>query len=144
MQHCNRLQQNCPATLCNTLQHTVTPNNTLQYTAAHYYSALNHPRMHSAIHCDALQHYVQNIAHAATRCNTIHHNATHCSALQHTVILCSTLQHTVTPFNTMCNTLQHTATHCNTLQHTATHCDATRPTTLCATCCNTLQHPATR
>ena len=100
--HCNirraRGTVSCPASHCNTLQHTTT-------------------------HCNTLQHQEStwNCVTSVTSCITLQHTATHYNSLQHTatsgehVELCDVR-----------DVLHHTVTHCNTLQHTATHCKIRR------------------
>ena len=127
----------------NTLQHTATHCNTLQFhslpaqhtaTTTHYN---NRVLMHIwfeqsqmmtkhicliyvATHCNILQHDAtrcNTLQHAATRCYTLLHATTHCQTLPNTATYCIIMQHNAIhgPY------LQHIATHCNTLQHTATY-----------------------
>ena len=59
------------------------------------------------------------------------HSATHCNALQHTAtrVECGRVANgTAGSCNIRYNTLKHTATHCDTLQHTATHCNTLQHT----------------
>jgi len=100
--------------------------------------------LHTATHCNTLQHTCHTLQHAATHCNTLQHTATHYNTLQHTATHCNTQQHTaiycntpatprpvaaeaMTTFGCHTSTLLsvdescQTTTHYNTLQHTATH-----------------------
>jgi len=98
--------------------------------------------MHTATHCNALQH---TASHTAAHCTALQHTATHNSHNTHFVASStSTPAHTATH----CNTLQHTATHCTALHHAAPHCTALQHTTHTSwqahhRLLNTLQHTAT-
>jgi len=99
------------ATLCHTLQHTVTYCNTLQYTTI----------------SDTEASCTRAMWRVRGRWDTLQHTATHCNTLQHTATLYNTLQFRIQGpraparyggWDGMhCNTLSHTATHCNKLQH---------------------------
>jgi len=92
----------CDEILCNTLQHTVTPCNTLLYGVD------VEDKCHlTRTHCNTLQH-------TATHCNTLQHTATHCNTLQHTATHCNTLQHT--PVLSGCG--MHLPVDYNALQYT--------------------------
>ena len=73
----------------------------------------------TAAHCNILQHTAikHPAIHSATHCNTLQRTATHCDILGHTATHCNKLQNTATH----CYTLKYAATHCNTL-HNHTVC----------------------
>ena len=89
-------------TYCNTLQHTETHYNTLQYPSLFGDDA----RIRTHVFGDYAL-----IRGTATHCNTPEITATHCNALQHTSL----------ERRPSSKTLQHTAIYCNTLQRAAIH-----------------------
>jgi len=103
-----------------------------------------HFNLHTATHCNTLQHTETHMPHWYM-CDMI--DTLNCSTLQYTATHCNTLQHIATliyMWYDRHSNLQHTATHCNTLQHIATHvphsfiCD-----TIDTSNCSTPQHTAT-
>jgi len=144
--------------------------NTLQYTAIHCNTLLQHAATPNDVRGSRYEEQVC----AATHCHALQRPATHCNTLQNTAKYCNALQYTAAHFNTLqlrmvsgskmqrasmcCNTLRHTAIPHNTLEHTATYycitlqlrmmSDSQDAESRCilqrtATLCNTLQQSNT-